>query len=1078
MKQVVDAIEAGRCSVAISGALLRDADVMLALTRRAGMSAMGLSGQLVSPVGAVGDAGVARAVHAPGGVVLVVEPSEIDSVGLQLLGKTLNGAPNKPAVFVVSKSFNPLQYRFVFPGLNVTHIKGRGKSFLKGLPVPEITEAPAAAPKAKKWKIGESAPRFEFVGREEEVASLKDILSTGGPVVVSGLAGVGRRWVTEHAIAEAGLTRLPDFTIGRSAGADSLFARLAEITRMAGADGLAKCLSDAHTPLAAVTAAIESLKAAEGASGQVFVIDRLDRAMGREGDFFRKSRLEMLLIALLTNEYPLRIVFFSEKQPVFYREGMAEALRSLNVGGLKGRFFYDIFQSYKAPEFSRDKIGPIADRLMGHPMAARQYAVAVRNRPDGLKLLDDAKFLGMKEGDVEPLRKQLVKRAEKLDGELRGALIRIAHLSGVIDGSVLADLGISRKVRLALVSDGLLDMCGTVEARTYRVHPLVASAFRYNDLNDFKTQSELARLFEKLADAATGVERLAWHQQVNRCASNVRGQRRIGMDYPDFDSELDAVAALMRGQRPRFDEAERRLWGVLGADPSNSDAHLLKFEFLGRVDAKPGDLEAAFEEAMNLAPVPEVFHNAVGWHLSRRAHGKAMTAMERAVEMMPDESRLRTRLASLQLRAGRRPAAIENLEKAMALDPMLPDAYGLLGMCKRDEGIAKIIEAEELLREAWRLAPGDVVQGTRLVSLLTAIARVDHDKRNMLRDEAREIVEGLLRVHKESWDLYLLSCSLVREMEGGVERCDWLLKKAKKIMPRGDRRYRWSLERALVDLTQGKLDASESEIRQQAKRDPSNHRIFGALALLLEARGQFIPAHAEYLRARERTPRESLEQVYYDQELARLQAVIEAQAKGLDASVLASPKAQEAAADPAKLVDDSAILAMDGSGRSVRLRKSAKAAAVGHQAASPVDAAGEPNLGAEAALDAASIEAAVESADVEVEVAAEPDAVASVEARVEPAAEGLADVGPATEAELDLGALMGAEASESGVEEPTDLDLEGTTVVVSSEGEEAVEAADGSPAEPVAEDTAGQDVAEVDGESADSDAAVEPPPAG
>ncbi|MGF1499582.1 MAG: hypothetical protein ACFB8W_22575, partial [Elainellaceae cyanobacterium] len=74
---------------------------------------------------------------------------------------------------------------------------------------------------------------------------------------------------------------------------------------------------------------------------------------------------------------------------------------------------------------------------------------------------------------------------------------------------------------------------------------------------------------------------------------------------------------------------------------------------------------------------------------------------------------------------------------------------------------------------------------------------------------------------------------------------------------------------------------AEHTIRQRVDKDPTHARAFAALGHILEVREQYIPAHAEYQRAKERTSQNSLECVYYDLLIKRVQGIIEAQAAGL-----------------------------------------------------------------------------------------------------------------------------------------------------------------------------------------------------
>jgi hypothetical protein len=66
-------------------------------------------------------------------------------------------------------------------------------------------------------------------------------------------------------------------------------------------------------------------------------------------------------------------------------------------------------------------------------------------------------------------------------------------------------------------------------------------------------------------------------------------------------------------------------------------------------------------------------------------------------------------------------------------------------MARREEGTSALDEAETLLREAVRLAPGDVVQASRLVWLLLDIAKGVPARAASVRGELRELLDGLLQ---------------------------------------------------------------------------------------------------------------------------------------------------------------------------------------------------------------------------------------------------------------------------------------------------------------------------------------------
>lgn len=886
MNRIVAAIQEGCCSIAVSGSLLRDPDVMLELTRRGALAPMALSGPAVSPVLPVGDAGLARALAHPNGVVVLVDPQGADNNGVAEVARHVSRAANTPTIIVVARSYNPLQYAFQFKGAAVAHVKERGKKLVSMLPMPgeDVTVTPVPeVVKAKKARASHpGAPRFHFAGREEELAQLTEILGEGGPVVLSGPEGVGRTWLLDHAAAGAGLTRHLDVMLGWGTGFDTLIARLAAITADCGNTTLAEAISAKLPPLQLVAKAIETLKATEDAGSHLLVVRELDRAMGRSADFFRKSRLEVLLRELLRNTYPLRVVFVARSQPRFFKEGEDAGLRRVELEGLKGRFLHEIFESYKAPEFPREHFGPLSERLHGHPMAARMFAIAMREREDGLDLLEEPKFLRMESvHDAKPLKKHLRKKVDALPKKARATLAGLTHLRHPLSGSTLAQMGLGRRDRLALLAQGLLDMGGTLDDRHYRVHTVVHYSLSRRETTQFDEYKRAAEVYTRLGREAEGDERLAYKQEVNLCRVQSRNLRDlVPTPFPDADALVDSAVDMMRMHSPRHDLAERRLKSVLQVDENNTDAWLALIECHQRAQADKEVIQEAFDEALAKAPVPELYHQLANWHLSRRARGQAVTALEAAIELMPDEARLRTRLASLLLQSGRRREGLEQLRVAMELEPMLPDAYGLLGQARRLEGRESLPEAESLLREAVRLAPGDPVQTSRLVGLLLDLAQVDAERTEALYEEATELLEDQLKGDPTA-DAFLLYASLLRRQGKDLERCDWLLGKAKKVLGRRKRNTRLMLERALLELAQGHLDEAEKRVRKLAEKEPTNPEVFAALAQVLEARGLFIPAHAEYLRAQERTSPVSLARERYDAELARLQALIEAQVAGL-----------------------------------------------------------------------------------------------------------------------------------------------------------------------------------------------------
>jgi tetratricopeptide (TPR) repeat protein len=898
MSRVEKAIESGKCVVAVGAALLRDPEVMFALRARQGLQPMALSGPAVAHVaqGVTADALGPALAHA-GGLVVLVEPEAADAAGVKALGEILQRSRQKPELLIIARAYNPFAFGQSLAGLRVQHDKNKGKPFLQALPEVAPAAAPVAedgAPEVKKAKPlapGEiAAPKFVFAGRDAEgggeVDALAALLGAGGPIVVHGPSGVGRTQVVEHAIKKAGLQRLPDLWLGWGMGHDTLATRLAYIGKEVGDDRLFDVLKGAHTAADVNRAALEVL-GNPALQGKVFVIRELEKGMGRDQDFFRRSRLELLLLAMLTGTAALPVVFISTRVPTFHREGEAQHLRKFEVGGVKGRFLHEIFEANKAIDFPRDKYGPIWERIHGHAFAAKTFAIATRIRQDGLAAVEDPKFYKMESvGDLGPTEKQIERRLEKLPEELRTMLARLAHLRIPVDGATLSnELGVSRNGRLELLSLGLLEICGTEEDRRYRVHPIVRSQLAWREVADFDVCARLADMYAAMANNAQGLQRLAYEQECSRFAVAGRALKlRPRFELPDHDMVLEMVEGLIRSKQPRLDLADQRLAEVLRQNPHNADAWLLQMELVlsSAEDVKVEAIDPIFEAALAKAPVPELFQQVVSWQLARRQRTRAIAVLEQGVALFPTESRLHTRLAAVLQRVGRRNEAIEHLKKAMEIDPMLPDSYGLLGLARREEGLEALGEAETLLREAVRLAPEDPTQIGRLADLLLERARVDTDQAVTLRAEARTLLEEAIKGDRRAPEACLLLATLVREEGGDPERASWLLGQAKKLTDRGhERARRITVERAMIDLAKGDFDSAEQALRQHIGKDPSHGRAFAALGHVLEGRDQYIPAHGEYLRAKERAAQNSLEAKYYDQLLLRVQAIIEAQAAGL-----------------------------------------------------------------------------------------------------------------------------------------------------------------------------------------------------
>ena len=387
MNRVEVAIQDNRCVLVFGSKVLAEADVLGELRRRPGIPATTLGGDQPSPCTALNAETLGAALGKEGGVVCLIEADSIDSQGIQVLATLVQGSPSKPRLVVVGRAFNP----FLLPGplrlLKFEHEKKRAREFLQTLPIP-VVAAPVAAPVEEPKKKVSGAPRASFSGREDELAALTAMLDAGGPVVVHGPPGIGKRWLVEKALQGRPQKRVPDFHVGWGSEADSLYARIAMIASEAGDNRLAEALRNPATrpvPAALAALAVESLAAAPETT---LVIDRFEHVLRRDGTFHRESRFEMLLRSLLLGGYSTRLVFLSTIRPRFYRETEGAGLKLVELGGLKGRELHEIFDAFRVDEFPRENFGEIHNRIHGHPLAARLFAVAVREVEDRVELME------------------------------------------------------------------------------------------------------------------------------------------------------------------------------------------------------------------------------------------------------------------------------------------------------------------------------------------------------------------------------------------------------------------------------------------------------------------------------------------------------------------------------------------------------------------------------------------------------------------------------------------------------------------------------------------------------------------
>ena len=911
MNRVEAAIQEGRCVLAVGGAALKSPAVLAELNRRSALPIVALGADLAGPAAAVGAGVLSAALDHPGGVLVLVEPDPAsDGRGLGALDSLIRGAKHKPRLVIASRSFNPFGLPMGLRLLKYDHEKKRAADFLGVLSVPAMPAAAAAAapvaPAAAKAKRdgGVRAPLPTLVGRDEELAALVALLGEdGGPVVVTGPSGVGRTWLVDAALQATDLVRLPDVPLLRGVGADTLLTQLAVAAQAGGDPRLHEALTGQERPAPlAMAALVAEVVAGEAFAGKAIVFSRLETLLDRRDASFRNDgRLEMMLRALLTSTPAARLIFISQRAPAFYREGQALGLRHFPLDGIKGRELHQLFEQYFAPEFPRDRFGPISDRLHGHAMAARCFAIAAREEGDVEELLEQPRFL--KAGsltDLAPLKRHLKKKVESLDEATRALLGALSTAEIPVGGDVLRSLGVKRAVRLQLLADGLLEQAPVMgDGREYRVHPLVREHLTLREVKDFQVMEAVGR---QLHEACKALKRsgdlpgsINYALTGNRLLVGARlGRSRLRMPYPDGDAALDDLRGMVRRRKnPRLDLARQRVNETIKREPHNTELLLLNAELCVAEKAGADIISAAFARAAETAPTPEVFHAEANWHGNQR-RGKAVAALERGVAAFPEDARLRRRLAGFFIAQNRLEDAAAALKAAQELEPMMPDTYGMLGEIYTQLGPDRWEDAVACIEEALRLSPSHPLHLGRKARLLRRKAAADAENAPALLEEAEQLATAALGADKGDSRIQVLLATLILDRSGDAEKARWLLQQALKQKETPEA----LLQRARVLVVQGHLDEGERVLAKAIKKAPSAFEAFEVMGELELGRGNVFGALDAYKGARERSPKGAPERSRHERRMAELGAMIESgvatellKAAAVEAGVEFVPKA-------------------------------------------------------------------------------------------------------------------------------------------------------------------------------------------
>lgn len=113
----------------------------------------------------------------------------------------------------------------------------------------------------------------------------------------------------------------------------------------------------------------------------------------------------------------------------------------------------------------------------------------------------------------------------------------------------------------------------------------------------------------------------------------------------------------------------------------------------------------AYEHLCGTELSAEFYYTREQLELACRMYPAALNDIERAIKASPDDATLRAELAALNYRVNQIDDAILAAREAISIDPTLPDAYRILGVCLRHQG--KTAEGNKQLQKAVEL--GDTI---------------------------------------------------------------------------------------------------------------------------------------------------------------------------------------------------------------------------------------------------------------------------------------------------------------------------------------------------------------------------------
>ncbi len=318
--------------------------------------------------------------------------------------------------------------------------------------------------------------------------------------------------------------------------------------------------------------------------------------------------------------------------------------------------------------------------------------------------------------------------------------------------------------------------------------------------------------------------------------------------------------------------AYARLDGVLGKDPANLQALLIKSTFLlsdKRFDDALKSVTTAVERYPDSASAQFMLGRV---QAARRQPEAAIAAYQEVLRLNPRATDAKLALAQLHLAQGQPDASVGLATEALNNEPSNPDAELMLvrGLLSKGE----LDRAETELAKLTARFPNSAVVHTQMGMLLgrrnnPAEARAQFERARELDPKSLEALGGLVALDLAAKDV-AGARALVDERAAADPSADVLMLSARTYAASGDVAGAERLLRRVIELdsenltaysalgqvlvAQGKLDQARTEFENLVERSPKSVAALTMVGIILQTQGDIDGARDRFERAVELDP--------------------------------------------------------------------------------------------------------------------------------------------------------------------------------------------------------------------------------